>query len=101
MIIALIEFMRLEDTMEVSEKIYEEVKKLPGPLQAEVLDFVQNLTSKVKREVESEDEPPFTDLSLSLAMRGMEREDTPTYSIEDLRERFIGLFPKARAFDTC
>ncbi len=74
--------------MSVSERIYEEVKKLPEPLQAEVLDFVQCLASKVEREGASEDEIVSTDLSLSLAMRGMENEDTPDYSAEDLKETF-------------
>ncbi len=74
--------------MRVSEKIYEEVRKLPEPLQAEVLDFIQHLASKVNREIPATDEPSCADLSLALAMRGMEDEDTPGYSIEDLRETF-------------
>ena len=72
--------------MTVSERIYQEVKKLPEPLQAEVLDFVQHLTSKAEREAESDGS--LRNLSLSLAMRGMEEEDTPDYSMEDLKEVF-------------
>ncbi len=74
--------------MRVSEKRCEEVKKLPEPLQAEVLDFVKYLVSKVEREIPSEDQLAFHVTSLSLAMRGMEDEDFPTYSTEDLREVF-------------
>ena len=72
--------------MTVSDRIYQEVKKLPEPLQAEVLDFVQHLTSKAERATESESS--LRNLSLSLAMRGMEEEDTPDYSVEDLKEVF-------------
>lgn len=72
--------------MTVSDRIYQEVKKLPEPLQAEVLDFVQHLTSKAERATESESS--LRSLSLSLAMRGMEEEDTPDYSVEDLKEVF-------------
>ena len=74
--------------MTVSELIYEEVKKLPEPLQAEVLDFVQNLASNMERESKSESEFAWSSVSLSLAMRGMENDDTPSYSTEDLREIF-------------
>ncbi len=74
--------------MRVSEKIYEEVRKLPEPLQAEVLDFIQYLASKVNREVPQTDELSCAGLSLALAMRGMEDEDSPAYSTGDLRETF-------------
>jgi hypothetical protein len=74
--------------MRVSEKIYEEVTKLPEPLQAEVLDFIHYLASKVNRDIPATDEPSWAGLSLALAMRGMEGEDDPAYSIEDLRETF-------------
>jgi hypothetical protein len=78
----------LEDTVRVSEKIFEEVTKLPEPLQAEVLDFVHYLASKVSGEAPDTDEPSCAVLSLAMAMRGMEDEDTPGYTIEDLREKF-------------
>ena len=74
--------------MSVTEKIYEEVKKLPEPLQAEVLDFVEFLASKMERPSTSENELTSASLSLSLAMRGMEDEDTPSYSTNDLRQAF-------------
>jgi hypothetical protein len=74
--------------MSVSERIYEEVKKLPEPLQTEVLDFIQYLASRVERESAKETELTSTDLSLSLAMQGMENENTPDYSTEDLKETY-------------
>jgi len=40
--------------MTVSERIYEEVKKPPEPIQAEVLDFVRHLASKVEGKTGSE-----------------------------------------------
>jgi len=78
----------MEDTMRVSERIYEEVKKLPEPLQAEVLDFVQYVASRMQRESTSDNELTAASLSLSLAMRGMEDEETPSYFPQDLRETF-------------
>ncbi len=77
-----------EDTMSVSERIYEEVKKLPEPLQAEVLDFVHHLASKEKSTNAPDIAIESGSLSLALAMRGMENEDIPSYSTEDLRELF-------------
>jgi hypothetical protein len=74
--------------MSVSDKILEEVKKLPEPLQAEVLDFAQYLASKVARESILEDERSSTKVSLALAMRGMEDEDMPVYSMDDLKQVF-------------
>jgi hypothetical protein len=74
--------------MRVSERIYEEVKKLPEPLQAEVLHFVEYLASRTERQGTLENELTSASLSLSLAMRGMEDEDIPSYSTNDLREAF-------------
>jgi hypothetical protein len=36
----------------------------------------------------NQDENTWPNLSLALAMRGMEDEDMPEYTIEDLKERF-------------
>jgi hypothetical protein len=74
--------------MQVSEKIYEEVSKLPEPLQVEVLDFIQFLASKANRDIPATDDLSHAGVSLALAMRGMEDEAAPAYSIEDLRETF-------------
>lgn len=74
--------------MRVSERINEEVKKLPEALQSKVLDFVQYLASRVERESTLDHELTAAGVSLSLAMRGMEDEETPSYSSQDLRETF-------------
>jgi len=74
--------------MIVAERIHQYVQKLPEPLQAEVLDFVEYLLLKVERETAQQDELAWSNLSLSLAMRGMEDEDTPSYTIADMKEVF-------------
>ena len=74
--------------MTVAERIHQHVQKLPTPFQAEVLDFVEYLLLKVERRATYQEEIAWSDLSLSLAMRGMEDEDTPDYSIADLKEVF-------------
>ncbi len=46
------------------------------------------LLLKAQRTVTAEDENAWPSLSLALAMRGMEDEDTPEYTVADLKERF-------------
>lgn len=36
--------------MSVTERIYDQVQKLPGPFQVQVLDFAEYLLAKVERE---------------------------------------------------
>ena len=74
--------------MLVTRKIHENVQKLPVPFQAEVLDFVEYLLMKSEREVAQENELDWSSFSLTSAMRGMEDEDTPTYTINDLKVVF-------------
>lgn len=74
--------------MVVAERIRERVQKLSEPLQAEVLDFVEFLLLKVERESAQQDELGWTNFSLTMAMRGMEDEDTPTYTTADLKVVF-------------
>ncbi len=70
------------------ERIQQYVQRLPQHFQAEVLDFVEFLLSKVERETEQRDETDWSDLSLAFAMRGMEYEDAPVYTTADLRVVF-------------
>ncbi len=72
--------------MGMAEKIQEYIQKLPQPLQAEVLDFAEYLLSKVERE--SEEETNWSALSLASAMRGMEDEGSPAYTVADLKAVF-------------
>lgn len=73
--------------MTITEKILQQVRTLPEPLQAEVLDFVEYLRSKVGRVSASGEDEAWRDMSLSQAMRGMESEPSP-YSADDLKEVF-------------
>ena len=74
--------------MAVAERIHQYVQRLPERFQAEVLDFVEYLLAKAERERMVQDEKEWSDLSLSLAMRGMEEEEGPDYSAADLKETF-------------
>lgn len=73
--------------MTLAEKILQHIKDLPQSLQAEVLDFVEYLESKIKKGKEDKEDVDWSTLSLSFAMRGLEDEQSP-YSLDDLKERF-------------
>ncbi len=70
--------------MVLVEKIQQYVQRLPTPFQAEVLDFVEFLL----RKAEHREERDWSEISLTLAMRGMEEEDTPLYTLADLKVVF-------------
>lgn len=70
--------------MTLTEEIIQHVQTLPDPLKAEVLDFVEYLEIKSKK---VEEETDWSALSLSSAMRGMEKETSP-YTVSDIKERF-------------
>ena len=74
--------------MLVTRKIHENVQKLPASFQAEVLNFVEYLLMKSEREVTQENELNWSSFSLASAMRGMEDEDTPIYTMDDLKVVF-------------
>ncbi|NJN98709.1 MAG: DUF2281 domain-containing protein [Anaerolineales bacterium] len=74
--------------MTTIENIHRYVQMLPDPLQQEVLDFVKYLLFKREQYVPQNDEEEWSNLSLSLALRGMEDEEMPDYTPEDLREIF-------------
>jgi Mg/Co/Ni transporter MgtE len=73
--------------MSLPEKIIQHLQKLPESVQAEVLDFVEYLESKVGRHQNIQYERTWSTLSLSNAMRDMEDDQTP-YSSDDLKEVF-------------
>jgi hypothetical protein len=61
---------------------------MPESFQAEILDFVEYLESKIKKgQKVDREETEWLELSLSFAMRDMEEEYSP-YSLNDLKERF-------------
>jgi Protein of unknown function (DUF2281) len=74
--------------MDIDEEIQGSVQKLPTDMKAEVLDFVEYLLAKIERETVRPDEANWGELSLTLAMRGMEDENTPEYTRADLKEIF-------------
>ena len=74
--------------MVVAEKIHQYVQRLPMSFQAEVLDFVEYLLSKLEHETAEQGESTWSHLSLTLAMRDMEHEDTPIYTTADLKVVF-------------
>ncbi len=79
--------------MAVVDKIHQRVLVLPVSLQAEVLDFVDFLLTKVEVDLpddgdDSGDSLEWSHLSLAMAMRGMELEEEPQYTIADLKEKF-------------
>jgi hypothetical protein len=74
--------------MVITERIQQYVQRLPASFQVEVLDFVEYLLAKAEREAVRQEGKDWSDLSLSFAMRGMEDEDTPTYTTDDLKVVF-------------
>jgi hypothetical protein len=74
--------------MSITEKINDRVRQLPERTQAEVLDFVEYLLTKAERKQARGEEREWSRQSLSLAMRGMENENGPEYTVQDLEERF-------------
>ena len=74
--------------MIITEKIQEYVQRLPAPLQSEVLDFIEYLLSKTERDIQRREFESWSDLSLTSAMRGMENEETPSYTVADLKTLF-------------
>ena len=75
--------------MTIAEQIFEYVKRAPSPIQDAVLHFVHFLLHKV--EWSSGDNLETTDwsnASLTYAMRGMEHEEGPTYTVADLKETY-------------
>jgi hypothetical protein len=72
--------------MKTAQLINDNLTKLSPTLQSEVLDFIEYLIFKNKSKVEKPSQESY--LSLNLAMRGMEDEKTPLYTVDDLREKF-------------
>ena len=67
--------------MAVLERIQKKVKLLPEPTQYQVLDFVDYLLSRSRQE-----DMLWSKLSVRWALRGMEDEEWPEYSTQDMVE---------------
>ena len=74
--------------MIVADRIHEILQKLPTPLQVEVLDYVEYLMSRWERQEDNSSSLSDAELSLALAMRGMEDEEGLAYSMESLKVVF-------------
>ena len=73
--------------MILAEEIVERVQRLPEPLQAEVLDFVEFLLAKTSAETGKEENRRWMGFSLKSAFRGME-DEPELYADKDLKELF-------------
>ena len=77
-----------EYAMTLTDKIEKYVEQLPPSFQLEVLDYIKFLLIKAEQESRPDEEKDFSNLSLSLAMRGMEKDDDPIYATSDLKAIF-------------
>jgi len=74
--------------MTVIDQIHQRVLILPELRQAQVLDFVEFLLAKDEPDFQDPDNLEWSNLSLAMAMRGMEDEELSTYTVADLKETF-------------
>ncbi len=74
--------------MSLTDKIEQYVEKLPPSFQSEVLDYAKFLLIRAEQESRTHEEKEFSDLSLALAMRGMENDVDPIYTTSDLKATF-------------
>jgi hypothetical protein len=72
--------------MTTAERIHEQIQKLPEPLQAEALDFIEFL---MQRQSVRKEDLDWSHLSLVAAMRDIEDEAVPIYDESDLKERWV------------
>jgi len=77
-----------DTAMTIVDQIQQRVRKLPVTSQVEVLDFAEYLLSKIDREMAGSEDEAWRDLSLTSAMRGMEDEQMPEYTTNDLKTKF-------------
>ena len=74
------------------DNIQQQVVTLPESLQAEVLHFVEFLVYRARLanqvEVDALDTIAWSQTSLAMAMRGMEDDDDPEYTVADLLETY-------------
>jgi hypothetical protein len=74
--------------MAITEQINHYIQQLPESTQKEVLDFVEFLVDRSERIPLHEENSEWSTLSLSFAMRGMEEENGPEYTSDDIKEHF-------------
>ena len=74
--------------MAIAEKIHKYIDELPKPFQEEALDFVEYLLMKAKSKSTKQEDEDWSFLSITSAMRGMEDEELPSYTVADLKVIF-------------
>jgi hypothetical protein len=74
--------------MTITDKIHASVQQLPTAYQAEVLAVVEYLLTKAPRGAPEQEESPWSDVSLTMAMCGMADEDAPQDTTADLQVIF-------------
>ena len=72
--------------MTTAERIHEQVQRLPEPLQAEALDFIEFL---MQRQSVRKEDLDWSYFSLAAAMRDIEDEDAPIYDESDWKEKRV------------
>ncbi|MBM4037922.1 MAG: hypothetical protein FJ290_05355 [Planctomycetes bacterium] len=73
--------------MSVAEEAIQHLRALPEPMQAQVLEFIEQLEHRAREGNGAAEDAEWSAFSLAAAMRGMEDEPSP-YSTDDLKERF-------------
>ena len=71
-----------------AEKIQQYFQRLPASYQAQVLDFVEFLLAKAERDESRREELEWSDFSLDAAMSELVQEETPPYTVDDIRVAF-------------
>ena len=74
--------------MAIAEKIHKYIEELPESFQEEALDFIEYLLMKAKSKSAQQEDENWSSFSLASAMRGMEEEDSPSYTDADLKVVF-------------
>lgn len=72
--------------MTTAERIHEQIQRLPEPLQAETLDFIEFL---MQRQSVRKEDLDWSHLSLTAAMRDIEGGAVPIYDESDLKKRWL------------
>ena len=74
--------------MIISKEINQKVEKLPISIQLEVLNFVEFVAQKAEKINVAEEREQWMEFSLSQAMKGLEDEEIPEYTDDDLKEKW-------------
>ena len=71
-----------EDIMSTAERIRRQIQRLPEPMQQEVLNFVEYLTQKLRK-----DDQDWSALSIQSVLRDLEDDVWPVHEDQDFTEK--------------